>query len=68
MQTVTGQCLDMMTTMEGQVDFSKYTMAKYNAIVKWKTAFYSFYLPVACAMYIVSCLFIFKISKSKIVS
>lgn len=27
---------------------------RYKAIVKYKTAFYSFYLPVAAAMYIVS--------------
>lgn len=28
--------------------------ARYKAIVKYKTAFYSFYLPVAAAMYMVS--------------
>ena len=27
---------------------------RYKAIVKYKTAFYSFYLPVAAAMYMVS--------------
>ena len=26
---------------------------RYNAIVKYKTAFYSFYLPVALALYMV---------------
>jgi len=52
MQTVTGQCLDMMTaTVGGSVDFSSYSMDRYKAIVKWKTAFYSFYLPVAGAMH-----------------
>lgn len=28
--------------------------SRYKAIVKYKTAFYSFYLPVASAMYMVS--------------
>jgi len=51
-QTVTGQCLDMITAQpEGSVDFSKFTLERYSAIVKWKTAFYSFYLPVALAMH-----------------
>lgn len=27
---------------------------RYKAIVKYKTAYYSFYLPVASAMYLVS--------------
>ena len=26
-------------------------MDRYKAIVKWKTAYYSFYLPVACALH-----------------
>ncbi|XP_005104006.1 farnesyl pyrophosphate synthase isoform X2 [Aplysia californica] len=51
-QTVTGQCLDMTTALpEGNVDFTQFTMERYSAIVKWKTAFYSFYLPVALAMH-----------------
>ncbi|XP_076450051.1 farnesyl pyrophosphate synthase-like [Babylonia areolata] len=52
MQTVVGQCLDLTTAPpEGKVDFTKFTEETYAAIVKWKTAFYSFYLPVALAMY-----------------
>ncbi|CAG5121297.1 unnamed protein product [Candidula unifasciata] len=51
LQTVTGQCLDLTTAASEGVDFSKFTMERYSAIVKWKTAFYSFYLPVAIAMY-----------------
>ena len=45
-----------MTTVppEGTVDFTNFTEETYAAIVKWKTAFYSFYLPVALAMYMVS--------------
>ncbi|GFR66403.1 farnesyl pyrophosphate synthase-like [Elysia marginata] len=52
LQTVIGQCLDLTTgPPDGKVDFSKFTMERYSAIVKWKTAFYSFYLPVALSMY-----------------
>lgn len=51
-QTMLGQALDLMTSTPGQVDLNRFTMERYNAIVKYKTAFYSFYLPVAAAMYI----------------
>ncbi|KAL3842660.1 hypothetical protein ACJMK2_020650 [Sinanodonta woodiana] len=52
MQTIHGQCLDLITAPpEGSVDFSLFTLERYDAIVKWKTAFYSFYLPVAIAFY-----------------
>nr|KAG5702384.1 hypothetical protein BaRGS_002166 [Batillaria attramentaria] len=52
MQTIVGQCLDLTTAQpEGKVDFSRFTPQTYAAIVKWKTAYYSFYLPVALAMY-----------------
>ena len=52
--TVTGQCLDMITSVpEKAGDFSEFSMERYNAIVKWKTAFYSFYLPVALALHMV---------------
>ncbi|KAH3887522.1 farnesyl pyrophosphate synthase-like [Dreissena polymorpha] len=50
--TITGQCLDMtVSPPSGTVDFQQYTMEKYDAIVKWKTAFYSFCLPVTVAMF-----------------
>ncbi|XP_048728933.1 farnesyl pyrophosphate synthase-like [Ostrea edulis] len=52
MQTVRGQCLDMITAPSGgKVDFTDFTEDRYNTIVKWKTGYYSFYLPVAIAMY-----------------
>lgn len=51
LQTVIGQNLDLITAPTDHVDFTNYTLDRYKAIVKWKTAFYSFYLPVACAMY-----------------
>ncbi|XP_076010974.1 farnesyl pyrophosphate synthase isoform X2 [Genypterus blacodes] len=50
-QTELGQALDLMTAPPGQIDLNRFTMERYTAIVKYKTAFYSFYLPVAAAMY-----------------
>ncbi|XP_002987912.2 farnesyl pyrophosphate synthase [Selaginella moellendorffii] len=50
-QTACGQMLDLITSPAGKVDLSKYVMETYLRIVKFKTAFYSFYLPVACALY-----------------
>ena len=65
MQTTIGQSLDLLigSPQTAQLfDFSNYTQETYDAIVKWKTAYYSFYLPVACALYLVSnwCLIEFK--------
>lgn len=51
LQTVIGQGLDLLTAEDEVVDFSKFSMRRYDAIVKWKTAFYSFYLPVALALH-----------------
>uniref|UniRef100_A0A0E0FRN6 Uncharacterized protein n=1 Tax=Oryza nivara TaxID=4536 RepID=A0A0E0FRN6_ORYNI len=44
-QTTSGQLLDQITTNEGRKDLNKY-----RRIVEYKTAYYSFYLPVACAL------------------
>ena len=49
-QTELGQMLDLITAPEHKVDLTKFTLAKYKNIVKYKTAYYSFYLPVAMAM------------------
>ncbi|KAJ8048557.1 Farnesyl pyrophosphate synthase [Holothuria leucospilota] len=51
-QTIVGQALDLLSTSSeyGNV-LDRFTQERYDAIVKWKTAFYSFYLPVALAMY-----------------
>ncbi|KAJ3569318.1 hypothetical protein NP233_g5130 [Leucocoprinus birnbaumii] len=49
-QTEIGQLIDLITAPE-HVDLSKFSLEKHSMIVIWKTAFYSFYLPVACAMY-----------------
>ncbi|KAK2518170.1 Fdps [Columba guinea] len=50
-QTELGQMLDLLTAPISQVDLNRFSEQRYKAIVKYKTAFYSFYLPVAAAMY-----------------
>lgn len=61
MQTVIGQTLDLTNSVppsshltNNPFDFTNYTEIVYNSIVKWKTAYYSFYLPVASALYLVN--------------
>jgi farnesyl diphosphate synthase len=49
-QTSYGQLLDLTTAPIGCVDLSKYTLENYMLIVTYKTAYYSFYMPVACGM------------------
>ncbi|CAL1409842.1 unnamed protein product [Linum trigynum] len=49
-QTAHGQMIDLITTLEGEKDLSKYTESLHRRIVQYKTAYYSFYLPVACAL------------------
>ncbi|KAJ1411601.1 Polyprenyl synthetase [Sesbania bispinosa] len=49
-QTASGQMIDLITTLEGEKDLSKYTLSLHRCIVQYKTAYYSFYLPVACAL------------------
>jgi farnesyl diphosphate synthase len=49
-QTAHGQLLDTTTAPIGTVDLSRYTLETYLRIVTYKTAFYTFYLPVACGM------------------
>jgi len=47
-QTELGQLLDLTQPPRG--DFTAFTLDNYKKIVRYKTAFYSFYLPVALAM------------------
>ncbi|EEB08212.1 geranyltranstransferase Fps1 [Schizosaccharomyces japonicus yFS275] len=49
-QTTLGQELDLLTAPENHVDLSKFSQDKHAFIVIFKTAYYSFYLPVALAM------------------
>ncbi|KAJ7064838.1 isoprenoid synthase domain-containing protein [Mycena amicta] len=52
-QTATGQLLDLINAAEGgAVDLSKISLDKFHLIAQYKTAHYSFYLPVALAMLI----------------
>mgnify|MGYP004705882047 FL=1 len=50
-QTEMGQLLDLITAPEDHVDLTKFSLEKHSFIVIYKTAFYSFYLPVALAMF-----------------
>lgn len=52
--TAIGQQLDLLASdPQKKLDLDLYTMEKYKAIVKYKTAYYSFYLPVALGMALV---------------
>lgn len=50
-----GQALDMLMAkdFEKTRKLDKFTMDRYKAIVKYKTAYYSFQLPISLAMYMV---------------
>ncbi|KAF8970855.1 isoprenoid synthase domain-containing protein [Flammula alnicola] len=49
-QTEMGQLVDLITAPEDKVDLSKFSLERHRLIVIYKTAYYSFYLPVSCAM------------------
>ncbi|RYY33193.1 polyprenyl synthetase family protein, partial [archaeon] len=52
-QTELGQMLDLTTQPPpevGPIDLERFTLERYKSIVKYKTAYYSFYLPVACGL------------------
>lgn len=49
-QTEFGQLLDLTSQDENVVDLTKFSLERYQKIVKYKTAFYTFYLPVAIGM------------------
>jgi len=48
--TELGQLVDLITAPEDKVDLSRFSLVKHRTIVIYKTAYYSFYLPVALAM------------------
>lgn len=50
-QTELGQLCDLITAPEDNVDLNNFSMEKYTFIVKYKTAYYSFYLPVTLALH-----------------
>lgn len=50
-QTELGQLLDLTSQVQGApIDLNRFTIERYLSIVKYKTAFYSFYCPVALGM------------------
>ena len=49
-QTALGQYLDLATADPEKVDFGRFSMDTFSNIVIFKTAFYTFYLPVALGM------------------
>nr|CAB3245591.1 farnesyl pyrophosphate synthase-like [Phallusia mammillata] len=51
LNTEMGQSLDMLTSEQPTLDLKEFTPDRYAAMIKYKTAYYSFYLPVAVAMY-----------------
>jgi len=55
LQTQLGQMLDLTSQPQGRKDpeiLNKFTNEMYEKIVIYKTAFYTFYLPIASAMYL----------------
>nr|CAI5863583.1 unnamed protein product [Callosobruchus analis] len=52
MKSIMGKALDTSITNEGNPDLKKFTMKNYNLIMKYRTGYYSFQLPVAAAMYL----------------
>jgi farnesyl diphosphate synthase len=50
-KTEVGQLCDLLTAPEDKVDLDNFSMEKYQFIVIYKTAYYSFYLPVALALH-----------------
>ncbi|CAK7200990.1 hypothetical protein SEUCBS139899_003690 [Sporothrix eucalyptigena] len=50
-QTEIGQLADLLTAPEDKVNLDNFSMSKYQFIVIYKTAYYSFYLPVALALH-----------------
>lgn len=53
-QTEIGQLCDLLTAPEDHVDLAQFSPAKHSFIVVYKTAYYSFYLPVALALHYLS--------------
>ena len=50
-QTEFGQLLDLTSQpLNGDIELDRFTIERYSSIVKYKTAFYSFYLPIALGM------------------
>lgn len=66
MKTSIGQVLDTQISRSFQLEknFDRFTPENYSMIVKYKTAHYSFQLPITIAMYMV-CWKVFIVKKKK---
>lgn len=51
-KTEMGQLADLLTAPEDNVNLDNFSLEKHSFIVIYKTAWYSFYLPVALALYL----------------
>ena len=51
MKTEVGQLCDLLTAPEDSVDLNRFSYEKSKFIMVYKTAYYSFYLPVALALH-----------------
>ncbi|KAG5650736.1 hypothetical protein H0H81_011220 [Sphagnurus paluster] len=51
-KTEMGQLVDLVTAPEGVVDLARFSLERHRTIVIYKTAYYSFHLPVALAMHL----------------
>ncbi|KIM29196.1 hypothetical protein M408DRAFT_15949 [Serendipita vermifera MAFF 305830] len=49
-QTATGQMIDILTFTKGEINLDKLSLERYQQVTIYKTAYHSFYLPVALAM------------------
>jgi len=52
-QTESGQLMDLTSKPQpavGAIDLDRFTSKRYRQIVRRKTAFYSFYMPVVCGL------------------
>lgn len=49
-QTECGQLCDLLTAPEDDVNLDNFSLEKFSFIVIYKTAYYSFYLPIALAL------------------
>lgn len=53
-QTELGQLCDLLTAPEDKVNLDNFSITKHSFIVIYKTAYYSFYLPVALALHMLN--------------
>ncbi|GJX01275.1 farnesyl diphosphate synthase [Tanacetum coccineum] len=49
-QTVSGEMIDVISTLVGKKGLSNYSLSLNRRIIQYKCSYYSFYLPVACAL------------------